>query len=234
MTKASPVGRYLIRNDVPILCLDTCSVLDVLRDPTRHDVRRHHQEASLALLELAEAGDGVRSFVADLVRTEFRDNVQHVQDEAIRAIQEIEKQITKLNELVALHGSRGVVDLRNWAGHVERCRDVAERWLTASTVVQDSEQNRLDAINRLTEARAPARRGKDSVKDCIILETYLGLVRRIRAGGVAAPAVFVSSNTKDYAERGTTAIRNDVESEFRSLELEYAPNMGAARHLLGI
>ena len=197
MTAALPTDRSLIRNEVPILCLDTCSVLDILRDPTRHNVRHHDQEASLELLELTESGDKVRSFVADLVRTEFRDNVQRVQDEASRGIREIEKQIVKLNELVALHGSQGMVDLRHWAGHVERCRDVAERWLTASAVVQDSEQNRLDAINRLTEARAPARRGKDSAKDCIILETYLGLVREIRAGGVAAPAVFVSSNTKD-------------------------------------
>ena len=234
MTIASPTDRTSIRHDVPILCLDTCSVLDILRDPTRRDVRWHEQEASLELLEVAESGERVRSFVTDLVCTEFRDNVQYVQDEASRGIRRIEDQIVKLNRLVALHGSRGVVDFSHWAGHVERCRNVAERWLAASTVVQESEQNKLDAIKRLTEARAPARKGKDSTKDCIILETYLELVREIRARGVTTPAVFVSSNTRDYAERDTAAVRNDIDGEFRSLDLEYAPNMGAARHLLGI
>ena len=234
MTKPVPTVRGVICNDVPVLCLDTCSVLDILRDPTRRDVRRHDQAASLELLELAESGAEVRSFVTDLVCAEFRDNVQHVQDEAREGIRRIEEQVVKLDGLAALHGTQDTVDVSHWAGHVKRCRQAAERWLKASTVVNRSDQNVLDAFRRLTQARAPARSGKDSTKDCIILETYLELVRRIRAHGVTSPTVFVSSNTKDYTERGTTAIRSDVASEFRSLELKYAPNMGAARHLLGV
>ena len=46
--------------------------------------------------------------------------------------------------------------------------------------------------------------------------------------------VFVSSNIKDYAESESTALRTDIESEFRSIGLEYAPNMGAARYLLSL
>lgn len=30
------------------------------------------------------------------------------------------------------------------------------------------------------------------------------------------------------------ALRTDIEGEFRSIGLEYAPNMGAAKHLLSL
>ena len=40
---------------------------------------------------------------------------------------------------------------------------------------------------------APARRGKDSSKDCLVYETYLEAVAALRGAGVAAPIVFLSS-----------------------------------------
>ena len=72
------------------------------------------------------------------------------------------------------------------------------------------------------------------MKDCVILETYLDHVRELREGGLTAPIVFVSSNTKDYAEPSGGMVRNDIKDEFESLELEYAPNMAAAKHMLNL
>ena len=56
----------------------------------------------------------------------------------------------------------------------------------------------------------------------------------LRTSGRVASAVFVSSNTRDYAAEDRTRIRDDVGQEFHSLNLLYAPNMGAARGLLGV
>ena len=74
--------------------------------------------------------------------------------------------------------------------------------------------------------------GKIPYKDCVILETYLERVRELREDGLTAPIVFVSSNTRDYAEHSEARVRNDIKDEFESLELEYAPNMAAAKHML--
>ena len=48
MPTSSKTGISAQKN-VPILCLDTCAILDILRDPTRRDVRIHEHEASLGL-----------------------------------------------------------------------------------------------------------------------------------------------------------------------------------------
>ena len=40
--------------DVPILCFDTCSILDIVRDPTRDTARDHEARAALQLVEAME------------------------------------------------------------------------------------------------------------------------------------------------------------------------------------
>ena len=89
-------------------------------------------------------------------------------------------------------------------------------------------------LRRVTQARTPARRGKQSIKDCVILETYLEHIQLLRNAGRNAPAIFVSSNTQDYASENRTTIKDDIKSEFQALNLRFAPNMGAARGILGI
>ena len=217
-----------------ILCLDTCAILDILRDPTRDDVKVDHQEASLALLLEAESGANLKAVVTDLVRSEFFQRVGDVQDEATRSIARLRDQIGKLDRLATLHGSPGKSSADHWNGHVARCRDVAERWLRASTVASQTEQIELAAFRRVMEARSPARRGKESAADCTIIETYLDFIRKLRDSDAMVPAVFVSSNTRDYTDHLRGGIRADITGDFAAINLEYAPNMGAARHKLGL
>ncbi len=218
--------------DIPVLCLDTCVVLDILRDPARKDVRVHEHEASLALLSAAQSGTALETLVAEQVSREFQDNVEQVHQDAKRSIGALTRQIGKLNALVALYGAPRPIDLGHWNDHDLRSRNAAERWLQVGTTVRQTSNTVSNAFLRLNQALTPASRGKQSMKDCVILETYLEHIQSLRARGRTAPAVFVSSNTKDYAAADKTTIRDDIKGEFQSLGLEYAPSMGAARGIL--
>ena len=218
--------------DAPVLCLDTCVVLDILRDPARDDVRVHEHEASLALLSAAQSGTVLQAVVAEQVSREFRDNAEQVQNDARQSLGRRTREIAKLNALVALYGTSRPIDLAHWDDHDSRTRQVADRWFEASTTVLESSSTVSNAFLRLNEARSPARRGKQSMKDCVILETYLEHIRSLRDQGRTATAIFVSSNTRDYAADDRTTVRDDIKHEFQSLGLEYAPTMGAARGLL--
>ena len=66
MPTSSKTGISAQKN-VPILCLDTCAILDILRDPTRRDVHIHEQEASLSLLQATESGSNLETLIADQV-----------------------------------------------------------------------------------------------------------------------------------------------------------------------
>ena len=218
--------------DTPVLCLDTCIILDILRDPARDDVRVHEHEASLALLSAAQAGTVLKALVAEQVAREFLDNVERVQNDARQGLRRRTREIGKLNTLVALYGTSRPIKLAHWDDHDKRTRRAANRWFQASTTVRESSSTVPNAFLRLNEARSPARRGKQSMKDCVILETYLEHIRFLRDEGRTASAVFVSSNTGDYAADDKTTVRDDIKHEFQSLGLEYAPSMGAARGLL--
>ena len=220
------------RRSVPVLCLDTCTVLDIMRDPTRDDIRIDAQEASLKLLHAAESDTRLTVLVAKQVHKEFLDNVDDVQKATRRALSKFRDLVYKLDELAALHGTAGQVDLSHLNDYEIRCRKVAERWLNVATLVPDSPQIHSRAFNRVNQARTPARRGKDSIKDCVILETYLERIRELRENGLTTPVVFVSSNKKDYAETAGVSVRSDIRAEFTKLGLEYAPNMAAAKHFL--
>ena len=218
--------------DTPVLCLDTCVLLNIVRDPARDDVRVHEHEASLALLSAARSGTMLQALVAEQVSREFRDNVEQVQNDARQSLGRRTREIAKLNNLVALYGTSRPIDLAHWDDHDSRTRRAADRWFEASTTVRQSSGTLSNAFLRLNEARSPARRGKQSMKDCVILETYLEHIRSLRDQGRTASAVFVSSNTRDYAADDRTTVRDDIKHEFQSLGLEYAPSMGAARGIL--
>ena len=231
LNSASRIGK-LFQAKIPILYLDTCAILDILRDPTRKDVRVHNHEAYLSLLREAESGSRLMTFISDTVKIEFWKNIQGVQDRAEKDILNLGRDVDKLDKLVNLHGIQGRTDSSHWKCYVEWCRNAADRWIKYGILLPESDQIHSRAYERVVRARTPASKGSNSIKDCVILETYYHHLCGLRSNGIKAPAVFVSSNVKDFAEPRGGGIRSDIKNEFQSLGLEYAPNMSAARHFL--
>ena len=221
------------QSESPVLCLDTCSVLDILRDPDRHDVGVQEQAASLSLLDVAEVGSDLEVRVADQVRHEYLDRVAAVQDETSQGLFRLRSQIRKIDELVALHGSKGQVAMEHWDGHPERCRRAADRWMQVAKPAPSSSDVVRRAYARLMKAVRPARRGRGEMKDCVILETYLAYVREVRENSTRT-MVFVSSDTRDFANERGNEVADEIRDEFVALGLKYAPNMRMARQLLGL
>ena len=219
--------------NIPILCLDTCSILDILRNPTRKDVCVKHQGASLVLLQAAEE-KRLKVLVADRVVKEFFKNVKRVEEETINTISALQRDIRKLDQLTTLHGSSGQVDSIHWNDYAMRCRGITDRWLKAGTIIPQSDQILTKAALRAIEPRSPAKKGKDSTSDCVILETYLKCIQDLRGSMNTMKIVFVSSNVRDYAKTNKMAVQDDIVGEFESLKLNYAPNMEVAKYLLGV
>ncbi len=169
--------------------------------------------------------------VSRMVRSEFQNHADAVQRDAERGLEATTADVAKVDALAALHGSPGVADIRHWSGHILRCRRVADRWLTVGKDAPESDVIQQRALARVIQRRPPSRRGKDSTKDCLILETYLEHARNARCGGLRERAVFVSSNTADYA-KSEASLPEELVSELNAVRLNYAPNMAAAHSLV--
>ena len=224
----------LVRLGVPILCLDTCSILDVMRDPTRDSARAPDALAALHLLDKMEAGLDLIGLIADQVHLEFNAHVDPVQQEAEHALKKLRDQLKRIDEIAIAFGAAANTNLLHLDAHVTRTRAVVNRWIAAAAAAKQSSDIASRALIRLNQARTPARKGKDSMKDCVVIETYLEVIGQLRRSGLTSKVVFISSNTKDYTGETGSHLRQDLAGEFAALSIEYASNFSMARYLLAL
>ena len=226
----------IVAMDAPVLCIDTCSLLDLMRDPTRQGTSTNDAKVAQYLLERAEHGGILVILLAEQVRIEFTQHVDQIEVEAQAALTRLAKQVAQVDQLVATHdtGQPVMADTQHWTSHPARSRQLSERLVASAVLAEQSDEIAAKAYRRLNSAAAPARQGKESSKDCLIVETYLEAIARLRQAGLEQDAVFVSSNVKDYTDGNSTILRTELASEFIHLGMRYAPNFGAAKHYLGL
>lgn len=219
---------------LPVLCTDTCSVLDIMRDPTRDSARARERVAAQALLTSMTVGPALISLVADQVRREFNDNAPKVEQEGKQALLKLRERIVRANEIDKVFGGVGEVDLSHLDDHVPRARAVADQWMATSATAGQSQEVAGRALARMLAPHTPSKKGKDSMKDCVVIETYLEVISALRAAGLKSRIVFASSNIDDFANERRGVLNPDLQAEFAPLNIEYAPNLAAAKHWLGI
>ncbi len=234
MSLSSQEVYRLVGLRVPVLCVDTCTVLDVVRDITRETVTTGDVNAGFALLSMAEKGSALIVLMAEQVTLEIAVNVVSVEHEAQAALQKFLAQAQRIHDVAMAFGAQGKLQVRHLDGYVSRAKPVLDRWKQVAQMVPHNDGVASRAFRRVNEPRTPARRGKESMKDCVIVEAYIEAASQLRAAGMTAPIVFASSNTKEYFAPNTRHLQNDIAADLVAVGMEYAPNFGAAKHSLGL
>jgi hypothetical protein len=84
--------RRIVSANAPVICVDTCSLLDLTRDPIRGKFMRQHAEAALHLVARAEQRPAsVTIVLAEQVLRELSDHLAAVGAEAERAIERLNR-----------------------------------------------------------------------------------------------------------------------------------------------
>lgn len=220
--------------NVPILCFDTCSALDLMRDPTRETANVSDRKTALNLLMSIERSGYLVSLMAKQVRQEFNEHVDKIEKETVTALQKLREKLQRIDEITGAYGASGFTNISHLDDHAKRARKIADRWIAPARLIEKTEAIYLRAVQRMLEPRSSARKGKDSLKYCIVIETYLDIVRRLRRTNLSKPIVFISSNTKEYTRENRMRLKDELEKEFASVDLKYTPNFAAAKHYLGL
>ncbi|MCW2247834.1 hypothetical protein M2352_003468 [Azospirillum fermentarium] len=226
------VARILAA-DAPVLFLDTCAVLDLLRSPIRDSIRHHDIDAAHTLLVRAEAQpQQLVLIVNQQTSDEFTEHVDKVEEEAAKELQKLTEKIggilTRMRAFPTATDIPATIDLTAF-GFPGHGRNVADRIMRTGLMVEDSDGEYVKAVRRVQMAAPPATRGKQSVKDCLITETYLRIAAELTASGFRRNKVFITSNKVDY-EQNHSSLHPALRQEFSAAALEYAPSWSAARH----
>jgi hypothetical protein len=210
----------LAANPRPILLLDTCSLLDIVRAPQRGLTAT--VRAGGELLALARDGT-VQLLVQDIVNGEWNDNLVAARRDgeagvlAFTATWEIAADLGHLAPPVPVLPPGALID---------ELEDLSRDLLNAAETLGRDLDGMSWAIDRVAAKRKPSS-AKGPVKDCHILGHALQLSTRL---GPAYPKsrLLVSSNKSDFAATSATVFHEHIEQEATNAGLRYAVSIEAA------
>lgn len=214
---------------LPVLLSDTCAVLDIVRDLTRREMTADMFQAAMALVDAMES-KALASFLADLVHVELAANLKGVREAAIKALEGVKAQVKKMDEVMKVLGANAQADLSHFDTHMARADNLYERWKNASSTSPQSAGAKSRGTERVLNVKAPSAQGKDSLKDCIIFESYLDAAKALRDAGLTAPIVFLSPNVADYTSVGS--VKADIQHDLDAVTVRYCRNFSEARRFL--
>jgi hypothetical protein len=229
MIGLTAAARRLVAATSPVLCIDTCSLLDLIRDPTRSKFERRHADAALHLVARAETRPATLMIVlTEQVINELDTNLDNVTADGKSAIERINLslELFKAYGLLSSLPSPAV----DPAAFVDAAKSIIQRFRRVAIITKGSAASQRRAWGRVSGPRAPARKGKESSKDCVIIENYLQLILEARAQGLTEKALLLTSNTADYADAPSHRLHRDLEPDFDSAGLEFASDFVRARY----
>jgi hypothetical protein len=205
----------------PILFLDTCTLLDIVRAPLRDLTAT--VRAGVELRAMAGSG-AVRLFVQDIVPDEWADNLSAARrdgEDGVRAF-------TATWQIAADLGQPApplpVVPPGALIDELER---LSNDLLLAAQILDRDHAGMSWAIGRVAAKRKPSS-AKGAVKDCHILGHALQLSTLLAADGYPNSRVLVSSNRSDFAAPNAIGFHPDIVPDATATGLRYAVSLEAA------
>ena len=224
------VASLAVKMDVPVLFLDTCVLLDIVRLAIDRRFQRGEAEAAKKLWEVAAgANPSCLLVVASLISKEWEDNVEKERKNGIEHIAKIDHQLNCFHEAcLGLGVDVGQPKVRYAdLGLVENLVELSKQLLDTAVRLDRDEGCRSRASDRAIE-RIPPALLKSELKDCIIIEEYLAVCRELKPLGHRKRRVFCTSNKADYCLDSELYPR--LAADFADVGLEFSMKLALAVH----
>jgi len=220
------VGR-LIKDDKNVLFLDTCCLLDIVRCLNRENIPVF--ESALNIFNAIEEDDLDFSIVLpSLVPQEWKENIDTVELEANRFIEERFRSLENIKEVLAKLNLDVVLDFGafNKIQVETKLRAISQKIIDSSYVCEKDDSIDVLAVSRVIDTRPPARKRKDSTKDCIIYEEVLHVSDCLKNKGFRRRIIFASSNTEEYYDGNL--LHTNIEEELNERDIKFVSSLNWA------
>jgi hypothetical protein len=210
---------------LPVLFLDACSIVDVIRGPARHDQLAGCVAAGAELLHMATVPP-VRCVlvVASFVPHEWLDHAQPEVKNLTKHLRRLDEQAGDFHDACAAIGlvppfARPSYDS---VGLVAGLEVLSKGLLDAAIHLDAHNDTNMRAFARAVAKVPPSGKGGE-IKDATITEECLEVSRQLHAAAFARKRVFCTSNTNDYCEAG--GLHADLAAEFALVGLDFVTNL---------
>lgn len=224
----------IAQSNVPVFLPDTCILMDFLRSPRRDTVDGAAMLAAQEIRNAVHDSGAVGCVVVEQVRNELQANLPTVREETNTALRKLRDEIARIDKWSEALGHASETQI----GHFLTRVPVAEALMldiTGASLTHPITPNILSrATARVMEPRTPARKGKDSTKDCVVVESYLEVAGELRALGHGGDIIFASSNVNEFLSGSPRVLNADIAAEFDALGIQYSRALHETRYLLGL
>lgn len=226
------VARQVLGNPAPVLLLDNCAILDLIRYTARP---KNTPLPAAAKIAAAVQSTPARCWLvkASLTDKEYADNHPQARDELGRFFTDLQESMDRFRAACAVLGVACPAPFGWPAQFVDVHVALAEQLLrTAVSLDGDAAIQQRAFADRVILKRRPAHAG--AIKDAVMVEEYLELARLVRQGGFAGPMVFLTSNTNDFCAADKKALHPDLTTDFAATQLDLALVWPQAVAMLGV
>ena len=258
MTLIADIIHDITANPAPVLFLDTCILLDVVRAPLRSkpdEVRF----AQLFLTSVQKNPKTIHLLVPSLVQPEWDTHI-------LERVNECTTAVNACNAVAAICGHLALPEVAALPAGVLKMpallRQLSTDLLAACVTIDNQRPNTqlrirafcpgtfaflavfrvvvdndglalARAVDRIIAYRHPVKQPHSKgAKDSVILEHAVETTAQLRNAGFAEICIFVSSNTGDFANPGSTNLHAQLAASFNPVNLRYAVSLADAEGVL--
>jgi hypothetical protein len=228
MTLIADVVTAITGSPAPVLFIDSCILLDIVRAPLR-DKPTEIPFARVFLDSVQKAQKTIHLVVASPTPREWADHIAEAENGCTSAVKAYDAVASIYGHL----GHPAVPALPPGVPPLPTLLRQLSADLLAAAVILDHDAAALGrAVDRIIASTHPAKPGGKGAKDSVILEHAVEATSQLRNAGFTGVCVFVSSNTKDFANTGTFNLHTLLAPVFNPVSLRYAVSLTHAESIL--
>ncbi|NEP43303.1 MAG: DUF4935 domain-containing protein [Okeania sp. SIO2H7] len=158
----------------PVLFLDTCAILDVIRTPQR-DIQEQVISAANDVLDASREQKKLWIVATTMVKNEFSEKLKKVENELVKHVEKVDKDVEKLRKAANYLFASSQINPGNFRELKipQALSKIAEYLLDSAILIAAEDDCILRAAKRVTNKKKPSQSGKQQYNDCEIIEHYL-------------------------------------------------------------
>lgn len=228
----------ILASPAPVLLPDTSALVDLIRVPFRAKSSKIAKNTLEAANNLAtQSNNKPRNLwvvIPPPVLHEWREHSQGT-------LEELQRHLSKLDTMIEIaYATADAIALARPSGvtSLPQSLDIAlagvsRDFFNNAIILREDSICQQQAYTRLLNKTAPADTS-GGMKDCMIIEHSLKLCSELRMKGFSQKCVFITSNTKDFCQRGSDEPQAPLDAQLASVNLSLTTNWQWTRHELGI
>jgi len=216
----SDIVADIEKNGSAVLFLDTCAILDIVRAINRRS--SNEMCSAKVFLDKRDLGDiDCKIILPSVIGQEYADHLESTTKELDSFFKRLSDLQSELINAQSAFGHETMVCTLDADALTNKIIVLTNNIINNATHILEQDNLHAAASKRVTGCKPPASKGKNELKDCLIVEECLEICRQLKQKAKTIPLFFLSSNTKDFCIAETRTVKDKLATEFSQYGLEY-------------